>query len=44
MEKELEREACALVRQYGIFLPAAVRSFLKKLADKLQWETLKGMV
>lgn len=37
---ELEREALTLVKQYGFFLPAAVKSFLKKLAISLNWNLL----
>lgn len=40
--EELEREAVALVKQYGLFMPAPVKAFLRKLAIHLQWETLKG--
>ncbi|EIJ47595.1 hypothetical protein GWL_18360 [Herbaspirillum sp. GW103] len=40
----LEKEACALVKQYGFFLPSPVRAFLTKMADSLNWNTLKGML
>lgn len=40
--QELERQAMALVKQYGLFMPAPIKEFLKKLATYLQWETLKG--
>jgi hypothetical protein len=39
--EELERQAIALVRQYGFFLPKPVKEFLMKLAGHLQWEGLK---
>jgi hypothetical protein len=38
----LEAKACALVRQYGFFLPAPVKAFLRELAEHLGWEKLKG--
>ena len=40
--EELERQAVALVKQYGWVLPPPVRKFFRELADHLQWETLKG--
>ncbi|SFU99572.1 hypothetical protein SAMN05216552_1018127 [Pseudoduganella namucuonensis] len=39
---ELEREAIALVKQYGLYLPGPAKEFLRKLAAQLNWETLKG--
>jgi hypothetical protein len=39
--KALEREAIALLNQYGFFLPAAVKHFLRKLADHLEWTDLR---
>lgn len=42
--KELEREAIALWRQYGFFLPSTVRGFLLRLADFLNWQELKGVM
>ena len=39
---ELEREALALVRQYKFLLPQAVKEFMRKLADELCWDQLKG--
>jgi hypothetical protein len=41
---DLEREAVALVKQYGFFLPGPVKLFLRKLADHLQWHELKKRV
>ncbi|MFL6675872.1 MAG: hypothetical protein ACJ8LG_21595 [Massilia sp.] len=38
---ELQAEAVALVKRYGLFLPAPVRSFLAKMADFLNWDNLK---
>ncbi len=38
----LEAEAVALMKQYGFFLPPAAKSFFRKLADYLNWQTLKG--
>ena len=39
---ELEREATALVRQYKFLLPKPVKEFMRKLADQLGWDQLKG--
>lgn len=41
--KELEREAIALVKQYGFFLGPA-KPFLRRLAEFLNWQDLKGML
>lgn len=41
---DLEREAVALLRQYGLFLPAPAKAFFRKLADRLKWDNLKGML
>ncbi|WP_377704925.1 hypothetical protein [Pseudoduganella sp. UC29_71] len=38
---ELERQAVALVKQYGLFLPAPAKEFFRKLADHLNWNDLK---
>lgn len=38
---ELQREAVALITQYGFFLPAPAKAFFRKLADFLQWHDLK---
>nr|DAD55516.1 MAG TPA: hypothetical protein [Corticoviridae sp.] len=38
--KELEREACALVKQYGFFMPSPVKKFLAKMALFLNWQEL----
>ena len=40
-ESELEREAIALVRQYGVFLPSPAKAFLRKLAAHLGWTEFK---
>lgn len=37
----LERQAVALITQYGLFLPAPAKSFFRKLADYLMWQNLK---
>ena len=41
--KELERAACALVKQYGMVLAMAppVKAFFKQLAEFLGWQNLK---
>jgi hypothetical protein len=44
MNEELEREAIALVRQYGFFMPVPVKGFLLKLAVHLDWQNLKGVL
>lgn len=40
---DLEKEACAVVRQYGLALSMAkpVRVLLVKIADRLDWQNLK---
>lgn len=40
----LEREAVALVRQYGFFLPQPAKQFMRRLADFLNWQNLKGVL
>jgi hypothetical protein len=42
--EQLEREAVALVKKYGLFLPAPAKDFFKKLADFLNWNDLKGQL
>ena len=42
--KELEREAIALWRQYGFFLPSQAKDFLRKLAAFLKWQDLQGVM
>lgn len=37
---ELEREAVALWKQYGFFLPSQVRGFMLRLAAALNWQQL----
>ena len=39
---QLERQAVALVAQYGLFMPAPVKAFLREMADYLNWNNLKG--
>ena len=39
--EDLERQAVALVRQYGWALPAPAKDFFRKLADHLNWQDLK---
>lgn len=41
---ELERQAVALVKQYGLFLPGPVKRFLRELAAHLNWNELKGKI
>lgn len=36
----LEREAVALYRKYGFFLPDPAKVFFRKLAIHLQWQDL----
>lgn len=38
---ELERQAVALIKQYGLFLPKPVKAFFKRLAVHLKWEILE---
>jgi hypothetical protein len=37
---ELEREAVALMKQYGFFLPAQAKEFFRKLATANNWQHL----
>lgn len=37
----LEAQACALMNQYGFFLPATVKDFFRKLALSLNWQKLE---
>ncbi len=43
-DSALEAKACALVKQYGLFLPGPAKQFFRELADHLNWNTLKGML
>ena len=43
-DSELEAKACALMRQYGFFLPGPAKTFFRELADYLNWNNLKGMM
>jgi len=40
----LEAKACALMKQYGFFLPGPAKTFFRELADHLNWNTLKGNI
>lgn len=42
--ESLEREAVALVKQYGWALPKPAKEFFKRLADHLGWNNLKGIL
>lgn len=37
----LQAMACALVNQYGFFLPKPAKEFFGELADFLKWDKLK---
>ncbi len=39
--EELEREAVALIKQYGFFLPKPAKEFFKRLAIHLKWNQLE---
>jgi hypothetical protein len=41
-DSALEAKACALMKQYGFFLPGPAKAFFRELADHLNWEHLKG--
>lgn len=41
-DSALEAKACALMRQYGLFLPAPAKAFFRELADHLNWQHLKA--
>ncbi|NIA56190.1 hypothetical protein HAV22_21390 [Massilia sp. TW-1] len=43
-DQALEAKACALMRQYGLFLPAQAKAFFRELADHLNWQHLKGQL
>jgi hypothetical protein len=43
-DSALEAKACALVRQYGLFLPGPAKAFFRELADHLKWQHLKGIL
>jgi hypothetical protein len=38
---DLEKDALALIRQYGFFMPAGVKALLLKVADRLGWSEVK---
>jgi hypothetical protein len=44
MGEELEREAIALVNQYGWAMPTTVKKFFKKVAAFNGWKKLEGML
>ena len=39
--EELEREAVALIKQYGFLLPKPAKAFFKRLAVHLKWNQLE---
>lgn len=41
---ELESEAVALIKQYGLFLPAPAKAFFRKLAIHLKWDRLTSQL
>ncbi|MGZ3319669.1 MAG: hypothetical protein ACXU9C_01670 [Xanthobacteraceae bacterium] len=43
-DSALEAKACALMRQYGFFLPGPAKDFFRELADHLNWHNLKGQL
>jgi len=43
-DSALEAKACALLRQYGFFLPGPAKEFFRELADHLNWQNLKGIL
>ena len=43
-DSALEAKACALMRQYGLFLPGPAKAFFRELADYLNWHNLKGIL
>jgi len=40
----MEAKACALLRQYGLFLPGPAKTFFRELALHLNWNNLKGQL
>lgn len=43
-DSALEAKACALMKQYGFFLPGPAKEFFRELADHLNWQHLKGIL
>lgn len=43
-ESALEAKACALMRQYGFFLPGPAKEFFRELAEHLHWTNLKAQL
>lgn len=41
---ELQAQACALIRQYGLFLPKPAKEFFRKLAVYLNWYELEKVL
>jgi hypothetical protein len=39
-DSTLEWKACALIKQYGFFLPAPAKEFFRELAAHLNWQHL----
>lgn len=42
--EELESQAVALIKQYGLFLPAPAKAFFKRLAVHLKWSNLEKIL
>lgn len=40
----LQRQAVALIKQYGLLLPAPAKAFFRKLAVHLQWIDLQRAI
>lgn len=43
-DSAMEAKACALLRQYGFFLPGPAKEFFRELANHLNWTTLKDIL
>jgi hypothetical protein len=43
-DSALEAKACALMKQYGFFLPSPAKDFFRELANHLNWNHLKGQL
>jgi hypothetical protein len=41
IDEDLQRQAVALIKQYGLFLPGPAKTFFRKLAVHLQWIDLQ---
>lgn len=43
-DSAMEAKACALMKQYGFFLPKPAKEFFRELAEFLNWQQLKKAI